>query len=81
MNGTKVGESRVDKTILGRFSADETFDTGLDTGTPVSELYASPFKFTGKLQKLEIDVAPTNLSADDERQIMESLRVVQKAVE
>jgi arylsulfatase len=81
VNGKKVGEGRVDKTILGRFSADETFDTGLDTGTPVSELYASPFKFTGRLGKIEVDLAPTNLSAEDEQQIIEALRVVQKAIE
>ena len=81
VNGKKVGEGRVDKTILGRFSADETFDTGLDTGTPVSELYASPFKFTGKLSKVEVDLAPTNLSAEDQQQIIEALRLVQKTIE
>ncbi|MFO0991820.1 MAG: hypothetical protein U1E67_07820 [Hyphomicrobiales bacterium] len=31
MNDKKVAEGRVKKTIFGRFSADETFDTGLDT--------------------------------------------------
>jgi arylsulfatase len=33
LNGKKVGEGRVDKTA-GRFSADETFDTGFDSASP-----------------------------------------------
>ena len=31
VNDAKVGQGRVDKTIFVRLSADETFDTGLDT--------------------------------------------------
>jgi hypothetical protein len=34
LNEKKVGEDRVDKTEYGRFSADETFDTGLDPTRP-----------------------------------------------
>ena len=36
------------------FSADETFNIGLDTGSPVSELYASPFKFAGAINRVEV---------------------------
>src|SRR5262249_36091675 len=50
VNDEKVGAGRIEKTILGRFSADETFDTGLDTGSPAGD-YASPFVFTGTLEK------------------------------
>jgi arylsulfatase len=41
-----------------RFSLDETFDVGQDTGTPVLEEYGSqmPFTFTGTLAKVTIDV-------------------------
>ena len=65
INDKKVGEGRVDKTIYARFSADETFDTGLDTGSPVSNLYQSPFKFTGSLNKIEIELGPANLKAEE----------------
>jgi hypothetical protein len=51
LNDQKVGEGRVDKTIFARFSADETFDTGLDTGSPVSDQYQSPFTFSGTLKR------------------------------
>ena len=54
MDDEKAAEGRVDKTVLGRFSADETFDTGEDDGSPVSEAYESPFKFTGTMKKVTI---------------------------
>jgi len=81
VNDKKVGEGRVEKTILGRFSADETFDTGLDTGSPVSNLYQSPFNFTGTLNKIEIDLAPTNLGAKEQKQIDKTNKAVAAAVE
>jgi arylsulfatase A-like enzyme len=81
LNDKKVGEGRVDKTIFGRYSADETFDTGLDTGSPVSDLYQSPFTYTGKLQKVEIDVAPSTLSADDQKKIDAAVEAVGAAAE
>jgi arylsulfatase A-like enzyme len=61
VDGAKVAEGRVEKTVAGRFSADETFDTGLDTGSPVSDAYASPFPFQGKLRKLEIGLGTEKL--------------------
>jgi len=81
VNDKKVGEGRVDKTIFGRFSADETFDTGLDTGSPVSSLYQSPFKFTGTLNKIEINIAPTNLSANEQLQIDKANKALAAASE
>jgi arylsulfatase A-like enzyme len=81
INDKKVGEGRVDKTIYARFSADETFDTGLDTGSPVSSLYQSPFKFTGTLKKIEIELAPANLSAEELKQIDKAHKAVAAAVE
>jgi arylsulfatase len=81
VNDKKVGEGRVDKTIYVRFSADETFDTGLDTGSPVSNLYQSPFRFTGTLNKIEIDIAPTNLKAEELKQIDEANKAAAAAAE
>jgi len=58
VDGKKAAEGRIDKTVRARFSLDETFDVGMDTGTPVVEEYASqmPFKFTGTLDKFTIDL-------------------------
>jgi len=81
VNDRKVGDGRVEKTIYGRFSADETFDTGLDTGSPVSDLYQSPFTFTGNLNKIEINIAPTTLGAADQKQIDKANKAVEAAKE
>ena len=45
-------------TMPARFSFDETFDVGEDTGTPVSLDYDVPFKFTGTIEKLVINLKP-----------------------
>jgi arylsulfatase len=69
VDGREVARGRVERTILGRFSADETFDTGEDTGSPVSDLYRAPFRFGGTIYKTEIDLAPEKLSAADREQL------------
>jgi hypothetical protein len=52
------------------YSFDETFDTGQDTSTPVGD-YVAPFKFTGSIQKIEIDTAPQNLTAAEKKTLDE----------
>ena len=49
VDGKQVAEGKIERTIPVRFSLDETFDVGEDTGTPVVEDYVDkmPFKFTG----------------------------------
>ena len=37
VDGSKVGEGRVEATVPMVFSADETTDVGTDSGTPVSD--------------------------------------------
>ena len=54
VDGRKAAEKRIEKTIFNRFTLDETFDVGEDTGTPVNLNYDVPFKFTGKIEKVEI---------------------------
>ena len=49
-----MGEGRVEKSIPNRVTLDETFDIGFDTGTPVTEGYEMPFKFTGRLHDVTI---------------------------
>jgi hypothetical protein len=81
INDKKVAEGRVEKTIFARFSADETFDTGRDTGSPVSDLYLSPFKFSGVLNRIEIDIAPTKFGALEQRRLQEAVRAAADAEE
>jgi arylsulfatase len=60
VDGRTVAEGKIERTVGRRFSLDETFDVGEDTGTPVVEDYANkmPFKFTGKLDKVTIELRP-----------------------
>ncbi len=55
-NDMKLGEGRVEKSIPNRVTLDETFDIGFDTGTPVAEGYDMPFKFTGNLSAVTIEL-------------------------
>jgi arylsulfatase len=42
----------------------ETFNVGLDTGTPVDDRdYQVPFRFTGKIDKLTVKLGPDEMSA------------------
>lgn len=70
VNGKKVGEGHIAQTIPARFSADETFDTGMDTGSPAGN-YASPFRFTGTLKKVVIDLQPENLAIADQHKVQQ----------
>jgi len=56
VNGKKVAEGRIDHTQCCAFSADEGADVGADEGTPVTEAYKVPFTFTGKIDKVTIEV-------------------------
>jgi len=57
VDGTKVGEGRVDATVPMVFSADETTDLGSDSGTPVSDdLGPAETEWTGRVKWVEIDL-------------------------
>ncbi len=69
VDGPQVAQGKIERTIPFRISADETLDIGEDTGTPVSEDYQVPFKFTGDLKKVAIQLIDAVLSAEDEAEI------------
>jgi len=81
VNGKKVGEGRIDKTEPVRFSANETFDTGLDSASPVNTEYQPPFRYTGTLKKVEIDIAPAELSATDREKLRNAEHDAAMAIE
>lgn len=55
-NGQKVGEGKLPKTIPLQFSLGEGVDVGLDTGSAIDSTYQLPFEFTGKIEKVTIDL-------------------------
>jgi arylsulfatase len=55
VDGKEVAQKRIERTIGIRFSLDETWDVGEDTGTPVEfNVYDVPFKFNGELNKVTV---------------------------
>jgi hypothetical protein len=56
VNGTKVAESELPKTIPNVISIAEGFDVGEDVGSAVDFTYKPPFKFTGTIEKIRIDL-------------------------
>ena len=56
MDDKEVGRTTVKRTVPAVFSASETFDVGVDLGSPVSLDYFDrrPFKFDGEIEKVDI---------------------------
>jgi arylsulfatase A-like enzyme len=54
-NDQVIGSGHVDKTVPARFGID-TFGVGEDSGAPVADSYRPPFRFTGTIDKVEIDL-------------------------
>jgi arylsulfatase len=52
----EVAKGRIDRTIPSRFSLDESFDVGADTGTPVIDDYKPPFPYQGTLKLLTVEL-------------------------
>src|SRR5262249_18355343 len=57
-NGKKIAEGRLARTIPIQFSLGEGLDIGMDIGSPIDFTYELPFKFTGKIEKVEIELKP-----------------------
>ena len=72
VDGKQVAEGRIDNTIRTRFSLDETFDVGMDTGTPVVEDYVGkmPFAFTGSLKKFIVVLEPDKLTPEERKALL-----------
>lgn len=58
IDGRPAGQARIERTIPFLISFDETLDVGSDTGTAVSRDYDVPARFSGRLQKVVVDLAP-----------------------
>jgi arylsulfatase len=72
VDGNQVAEGRIEQSIRARFSLDETFDIGMDTGTPVIEDYVDkmPFAFSGTLNKLAVILEPEKLTPEERKALL-----------
>ena len=64
VDGKEVAKNSLEHTTPVTFPEDETFDIGVDTRTGVALVeyrYDVPFKFTGKIDKLTVELKPSAL--------------------
>ena len=55
-NGKTIGTGQMERTAPYRYSLNETQDIGHDEGTPVDYTYKPPFRFTGEIEQLVVDL-------------------------
>jgi len=68
VDGKVQDQKHMEHTVPFIMEWDETFDVGMDTGTPVSLVdYEVPFKFTGKIDKLTYQLGPRQLPPSGEK--------------
>lgn len=72
VDGREVANHRIERTLPIIFQWDETFDVGIDTGTSVDDAdYQSPFRFTGKINKVSMELKPSILGEADRKLLAE----------
>lgn len=79
VDGATVASGRIERSLPFRLSLDETLDCGEDTGTPVSEEYRVPFKFSGELKQVTINLKPMELAASDQQRLVASKVAIESA--
>jgi arylsulfatase len=82
VNGEKVAEGRIEHTQAMIFSADEGTDVGEDGETPVTGNYGitAPYRFTGKIEKITIDILEMNAADKAEEDQVGATTARQKAL-
>jgi arylsulfatase len=56
VDGKEVARTTVKRTVPAAFTASESFDVGVDLGSPVSRDYYDrrPFTFSGRIERVEV---------------------------
>jgi hypothetical protein len=68
VDGQDVATLKIPRTIPFLLPADETFDIGIDTRTPVNDKdYQVPFRFNGKIDRLTFNLGPVQLAEENRR--------------
>jgi arylsulfatase A-like enzyme len=75
VDGNAVATEKMEHTIPFILQWDESLDIGSDTGTPVNDDdYSTPFVFTGKLDKITLNIDRPKLSPEDVKRLQETAR-------
>ncbi len=60
VDGREEGRITVPRSIAFRFTLDESFDIGSDTGTPASDSYQTPNAFAGTIEGVDVTIRKGN---------------------
>jgi arylsulfatase len=60
-NGKTIAEGRLERTIPIQFSLGEGLDVGTDVGSPIDFTYKLPFAFTGKVEKVNVELGSVDI--------------------
>ena len=75
VDGNAVATEKMEHTIPFILQWDEALDIGSDTGTPVNDDdYTIPFTFTGKLDRITLNIDRPKLSPEDIKRLQETAR-------
>src|SRR5438034_4156347 len=80
VNGKNVATSRIERTQCCAFSADEGADVGADEGTPVTEDYTVPAKFTGTIDEVTIDLQEVKAADRGEVEVSRKTAALKKGL-
>lgn len=67
VNGKTVAEGRLERTVPVKLSIVEGLDVGMDGGSPVDFTYQPPFPFTGRIEKVTVELKPEQEASAAER--------------
>ena len=76
VDGKEVARNTMEHTTPITFPEDETFDIGQDTRTPLALVeyrYDSPFKFTGRINKVTFNLGEEKLTAEEQQIVHKAL--------
>jgi len=73
VDGKELARKTIPHTIPLLMSIDETFDVSVDTRTAVDDSYKLPFRFTGTIDKLTLQLGPSQMTAEDQKAAAEAV--------
>jgi len=74
LDGKDVATNRIPHTVPFLMTIDETFDVGIDTRSPVDDKdYQVPFAFTGKVDKLTVELGSEQVAAAESAAMKEKV--------
>jgi arylsulfatase len=80
-DGKQIAQGRIERSVPIRYALDEGLDVGEDTGTPVNLTYDVPFKFTGTIDKVTIDLKPIEPGTTPENEKRQGEAALAKAMQ